>query len=170
MTARDGSNARNMPGYEIMLTMPVDASRRSHMNVTVIDIKRMSYECKVDRYTWCKDIREERRSSRLKQEYEYKKSLIIVSCILARLILPHTMEIGVTSLDTDCLATAIPETALVTDTAGVKTPSARVRHVPNRLCSGSGKERRATFIYRCSQGPTTATRPYEIVSPTVLPM
>lgn len=34
---------------------------------------------------------------------------------------------------TEGLATARPETALVTETAGVKTPSARVRHVPKRL-------------------------------------
>ena len=38
-----------------------------------------------------------------------------------------------TSFATDGLAMAIPETALVTETAGVKTPSARVREVPNRL-------------------------------------
>ena len=39
-----------------------------------------------------------------------------------------------TSLWTEGVATAIPDTALVTDTAGVKTPSARVRLVPKRLC------------------------------------
>ena len=44
-----------------------------------------------------------------------------------------TIEIGVTSLATDGLATAIPDTALVTETAGVKTPSASVRLVPKRL-------------------------------------
>ena len=45
----------------------------------------------------------------------------------------HTIEMGVTSLATDGFATAIPPTALVTDTAGVKTPSASVRLVPNKL-------------------------------------
>lgn len=43
------------------------------------------------------------------------------------------MDMGVTSLPTEGLATAIPETALVTDTAGVKTPSASVSDVPNKL-------------------------------------
>ena len=43
------------------------------------------------------------------------------------------MDIGVTSLETEGFATAIPPTALVTDTAGVKTPSASVRLVPKRL-------------------------------------
>ena len=40
---------------------------------------------------------------------------------------------GVTSLESLGLATAIPPTALVTDTAGVKIPSASVRLVPKRL-------------------------------------
>lgn len=44
-----------------------------------------------------------------------------------------TIEIGVTSFATEGLATAMPPTALVTDTAGVKTPSASVRLVPKRL-------------------------------------
>ena len=38
-----------------------------------------------------------------------------------------TIEIGIISLLTDGFATAMPPTALVTETAGVKTPSARVR-------------------------------------------
>ena len=42
------------------------------------------------------------------------------------------MDIGVTSDDTLGFATAIPATALVTETAEVKIPSARVRLVPNR--------------------------------------
>jgi hypothetical protein len=46
-----------------------------------------------------------------------------------------TMDTGVTSPETDGFATAIPPTALVTDTAGVKTPSASVRLVPKRLYS-----------------------------------
>lgn len=41
------------------------------------------------------------------------------------------MEIPTTSLETDGFATAIPATALVMETAGVKTPSARVSAVPN---------------------------------------
>ena len=45
----------------------------------------------------------------------------------------RTMDMGVTSLPTDGFATAIPETALVTETAGVKTPSTRVKLVPKRL-------------------------------------
>lgn len=44
-----------------------------------------------------------------------------------------TIDIPVISLETEGLATAIPPTALVTETAGVKTPSASVRLVPNRL-------------------------------------
>lgn len=50
-----------------------------------------------------------------------------------------TIEIGVMSPATDGFATAIPPTALVTDTAGVKTPSAIVRLVPNKLYAGRGK-------------------------------
>lgn len=42
------------------------------------------------------------------------------------------IEMGATSLATDGFATAIPATALVTETAGVKMPSAIVRDVPNR--------------------------------------
>ena len=45
------------------------------------------------------------------------------------------IEMGVVSLVTDGLATAIPATAEVTDTAGVNMPSAIVRLVPNRHCS-----------------------------------
>ena len=37
------------------------------------------------------------------------------------------METGTTSLLIDALATAIPPTALVTDTAGVNIPSAMVK-------------------------------------------
>ena len=44
------------------------------------------------------------------------------------------MEIGMTSLATEAFATAIPETALVTDTAGVKMPSAKVKAVPKIHC------------------------------------
>lgn len=44
----------------------------------------------------------------------------------------RTIEIGTTSLETLAFATAIPATALVTDTAGVKIPSASVRLVPKR--------------------------------------
>lgn len=44
----------------------------------------------------------------------------------------HTIEMGTTSAPTLGFATAIPATALVTDTAGVKIPSARVRLVPNK--------------------------------------
>ena len=40
------------------------------------------------------------------------------------------MDMGMTSLETLGFATAIPATALVTDTAGVNMPSARVRLVP----------------------------------------
>lgn len=43
----------------------------------------------------------------------------------------HTIEMPTTSCETEGLATAIPATALVTDTAGVKTPSAKVKAVPN---------------------------------------
>jgi hypothetical protein len=42
------------------------------------------------------------------------------------------IDIGIVSLVTDGLATAIPPTAEVTDTAGVNMPSAIVRLVPNR--------------------------------------
>ena len=38
----------------------------------------------------------------------------------------RTIDIGIISLVTNGLATAIPPTALVTETAGVKTPSAIV--------------------------------------------
>lgn len=44
-----------------------------------------------------------------------------------------TIDMGATSLATFGLATAIPPTALVTDTAGVNTPSASVKLVPKRL-------------------------------------
>ena len=46
----------------------------------------------------------------------------------------RTMEIGTTSCVTLGFATAIPPTALVTETAGVKTPSAIVRLVPKIHC------------------------------------
>ena len=39
---------------------------------------------------------------------------------------------GITLDEIDGFATAMPATALVTETAGVKIPSARVRLVPNR--------------------------------------
>ncbi len=42
------------------------------------------------------------------------------------------MEIGVTSAETDGFATAMPATALVTETAGVNMPSAIVKLVPNK--------------------------------------
>ena len=41
------------------------------------------------------------------------------------------------SLVTDAFATAMPPTALVTETAGVKIPSAIVRLVPKRACISS---------------------------------
>lgn len=47
----------------------------------------------------------------------------------------RTIEMDATSLMTDGLATAMPATALVTDTAGVKIPSARVKLVPNIHCA-----------------------------------
>lgn len=43
-----------------------------------------------------------------------------------------TIEIPVMSFATEGLAIAIPPTALVTDTAGVRMPSAMVRPVPRR--------------------------------------
>jgi hypothetical protein len=42
------------------------------------------------------------------------------------------MDMGMISDDTDALATAIPPTADVTDTAGVRIPSAIVKLVPKR--------------------------------------
>lgn len=66
-----------------------------------------------------------------------------------------TIEIGVTSLVTEGFATAIPPTALVTDTAGVKTPSANVRLVPKRLCDMPLDQRRVfqeVDITRTSSG------------------
>ena len=45
------------------------------------------------------------------------------------------MDIGVMSDETLGFATAIPATALVTETAGVKTPSASVKLVPNNACA-----------------------------------
>ena len=42
----------------------------------------------------------------------------------------RTMDMGTRSPDTEGLATAMPPTALVIDTAGVRTPSAIVRAVP----------------------------------------
>lgn len=45
-----------------------------------------------------------------------------------------TMDIGTMSPDTDGFATAMPPTALVMETAGVKTPSAIVKAVPNNDC------------------------------------
>lgn len=53
----------------------------------------------------------------------------------------RTIEMGATSLMTDGLATAMPATALVTDTAGVKIPSARVKLVPNIHCARVRKDR-----------------------------
>ena len=34
MTALDGSKARKIPGYDVMLTIPVDANNANQMNVT----------------------------------------------------------------------------------------------------------------------------------------
>lgn len=45
---------------------------------------------------------------------------------------PHTMAIGVALSATDGCAMAIPEAALVTDTAGRKMPSAIIKEVPKR--------------------------------------
>ena len=67
-----------------------------------------------------------------------------------------TMEIGVTSLPTDGFATAIPETALVTDTAGVNTPSASVRLVPNRLCAQVSTGRRVDGCSGCGDSRARA--------------
>ena len=49
MTALDGSKARKIPGYDMMLTIPVDASNASQMNVTSglsakIAISRIVYD------------------------------------------------------------------------------------------------------------------------------
>lgn len=44
-----------------------------------------------------------------------------------------TMEMGTMSLDTSGFAMAMPPTALVTETAGVRTPSAMAREVPKRV-------------------------------------
>lgn len=46
-----------------------------------------------------------------------------------------TMEMGAISLMTLSFATAIPPTADVTETAGVKTPSAIVHAVPRSVCT-----------------------------------
>ena len=56
-----------------------------------------------------------------------KKTCRVVNVsLISRLNLP-TIEIGIVSFETDGFATAMPPTALVTETAGVKTPSAIVR-------------------------------------------
>ncbi len=49
-----------------------------------------------------------------------------------------TIEMGTTSPETLAFAIAIPETALVTETAGVRIPSASVRLVPNSAYSKDG--------------------------------
>lgn len=51
-----------------------------------------------------------------------------------------TIETGVISDPTEGLATAIPLTALVTETAGVKIPSAMVNAVPNKHWCGEDDE------------------------------
>jgi hypothetical protein len=45
----------------------------------------------------------------------------------------RTIEIGTTLEETLLFATAMPPTAEVTDTAGVNTPSAKQRAVPNKV-------------------------------------
>lgn len=69
------------------------------------------------------------RSELLNQKDHNKEGLetkIRVSSI-SRIEYKHTIETGTTSLLIDALATAIPPTALVTDTAGVNIPSAMVK-------------------------------------------
>jgi len=49
------------------------------------------------------------------------------------MIAKNATEMGMILSDTDGALTAIPPTALVIDTAGVKTPSAMVRLDPKRV-------------------------------------
>jgi hypothetical protein len=51
------------------------------------------------------------------------------------------MEIETTSFDTEGLATAMPPTALVTETAAVRTPSAMVKLVPNSAQISMGQRK-----------------------------
>jgi hypothetical protein len=52
-----------------------------------------------------------------------------------------TMEIGTIWFNTEGLATAIPATALVTETAGVRMPSAIVSEVAKRHYKVSASQR-----------------------------
>ena len=68
----------------------------------------------------------------------------------------RTMDMGTRSPDTEGLATAMPPTALVIDTAGVRTPSAIVRAVPKSDYTQSSRFRSVPLVR-----PGESTYPYQ---------
>jgi len=61
-----------------------------------------------------------------------KASLAVPRNCIRKRATKKAIDIGTTSLPTEGLAMAIPETALVTETAGVKIPSDNVKLVPSK--------------------------------------
>lgn len=115
-----------MPGYETILTIPVDARSKSQTQVTgekTYDNIAVPRDCTRKRTTRNACITISNKS--LEDEDDWQL----------------TIEMGMMSDEILGFATAIPPTALVTDTAGVKTPSANVKLVPKRACRMVSAER-----------------------------
>lgn len=119
-----------------MFTMPVAASKISQTNVAIARVRRGTIIPVATLTAYLARTR-----SQAEKFLETVQGIIqsttpttvLVGFFIRKLRAKMlTMEIGVTSLATDGLATAMPATALVTETAGVKIPSARVKAVPNR--------------------------------------
>ena len=125
-TARDGSKARNIPGWKVVLNIPVPSKRRNHMKAAVSECKTMLHRKNRGKY-----LGRRRKPNGAFQIVVRKRRP--PKRPVARLTLVHqvnripTIEIPVISLSADGFATAMPPTALVTEIAGVKIPSAIVR-------------------------------------------
>ena len=118
MIALEGSKARNMPGKTVILYIPVPAKSRNHRHDTLGK-------------TFLKKIKT-RRVNRNILGANANANLVVPNCWMKNNARRKTMEIGIIWFNTEGLATAIPATALVTETAGVRMPSAIVSEVAKR--------------------------------------
>jgi len=152
MTAREGSKARKMPGNFVILYIPVVARRSSQTKAT----RKLCEGGEVGENEVYEAYLAKRRTIvaqfqvvvRGRGQVKIPARGEICKVVGDRW---RTIEIETTSCETDGLATAIqiierpretdivtnspmPPTALVTETAAVRTPSAMVRLVPRRAC------------------------------------
>jgi hypothetical protein len=116
-----------------MLYIPVPINRRNHIKAAMSKHQTMLYyNNREKKYLGRRQKPNGAFQIVARKKGQVKKPVELLKTVHKMGRIP-TIEIAVISCEADGLATAMPPTALVTEIAGVKTPSAMVRLV-KKLC------------------------------------